>query len=559
MEPYTIQSEAARILHTILLPDPRLSLPPDLATTASLTSFDPSSIAEPFLPAPLKCSEASAALWGLLATLGNHVARERFGLSQRVTVSSDVATLFLTSFLWLRVGGKPVWDTGLAARYGAYDTTAQSGPWRRLVTNVYATRDGRYFHLHGGLDSTPCLRMLGLPTHDDTVADDEMACITRLDARVRQFDARWLDVEANEHWRQAGGVCLSPEEYRRTAHGRAVADEGLYSIEELDLDVLPAVPWPDVPESATTFRPLEGIKVVDLTRAIAGPTIAKLAALFGATVVRVSNTSMPDLGIILFESNVGKRDAHLDLKTVEGKRALAALVADADVVLDGYRPGALERLGFGPAWVREVARRRGRGIVYARENCYGWKGEWAHRSGWQQISDAVTGVAWLYGRMWGLEDDEPLMPFLPNSDFQTGIVGCVAVMNALHKRATKGGSYLVSTSLNQLNSFLIALGVQSPEVQQSLRERWPDFKSRYYDDLHRQMRKLLVSLPKVAPGLFQPRYFMTMKAELGVPNEDMTFVGPAATYETTKLGYDSGSCLRGAHKAEWPDKDGNSG
>ncbi|KAI5920978.1 CAIB/BAIF family enzyme [Camillea tinctor] len=569
MEPYTIQSEAARILHTILLKDPRLALPSDLPTTAERTSFDPSSIQTPFLPAPLKCSESSAALWALLATLGNHITQRRWGLTQRVTVSSDVATLFLTSFLWLSVGGKRVSDPGLMARYNAYDTTAQAGAWRRLVTNVYATRDGRYFHLHGGLDSSPCLQMLGLPTHDDAAAADEMECIRRLDDRVRQFDAHWLDVEANEHWRQAGGICLSPEEYRASAHGRAVADEGLYSIEEFDLDGdgrLQPVPWPEEKDGAKatnttmeTFRPLEGIKLVDLTRAIAGPTIAKLAVLFGATVVRVSNTSMPDLGIILFESNTGKRDTHADLKTLEGKRALEALIADADVVLDGYRPGALERLGFGPAWVREVARRRGKGIVYARENCYGWKGEWAHRSGWQQISDAVTGVAWLFGRMWELEDDEPLMPFLPNSDFQTGIVGCVAVMNALDKRATKGGSYLVSTSLNQLNSFLIGLGVQSPEVQRSLRERWPDFKSRYYDDLHRQMRKLIASLPNVAPGLFQPRYFMTMKAELGVPNEDMTFVGPAATYETTKLGYESGSCLRGAHKPEWPEKAGNSG
>lgn len=124
--------------------------------------------------------------------------------------------------------------------------------------------------------------------------------------------------------------------------------------------------------------------------------------------------------------------------------------------------------------------------MYARENCYGWKGPWAHRSGWQQISDAVTGIAWLFARMWGA--NEPIMPFLPNSDFQTGIVGCIAIMNALDKRAKKGGSYLASMSLNQLNSFLISLGTQSPEVQQSLREMWPGMKSRHYDDLHRQMR-----------------------------------------------------------------------
>ncbi|KAJ2968188.1 hypothetical protein NUW58_g10275 [Xylaria curta] len=220
-------------------------------------------------------------------------------------------------------------------------------------------------------------------------------------------------------------------------------------------------------------------------------------------------------------------------------------------VLDGYRPGALERLGFGPTYVHEVAKRRGKGIVYARENCYGWKGPWKHRSGWQQISDAVTGIGWLFGRMWGR--DEPVMPFLPNSDFQTGIVGCIAIMNALDKRNKEGGNYLVSTSLNQLNSFLISLGTQLPDIQQDLRERWPDMlQSRYYDDLHRQMRVLASSLPKVAPALFQAKNFKTIKADLGVPDEDMVFLGPAVTYDTTELHYNSGSCMRGTHKPEWP-------
>ncbi|KAI1500305.1 CAIB/BAIF family enzyme [Biscogniauxia marginata] len=550
MEPYTIQSEASRILHTILLPDARLSLPPSLPITAKRTTFDPSSLSTPFLPAPLKCTESSAALWALLATLGNYIVETRWGVKQDVQVNSDAATLFLTSFLWLRVGGQTIADPELARRYSVYDTTQQSGPWRRLVTNVYATRDGRYFHLHGGLDSSPCLEMLGLPARDDE--SDEMKVIQRLDEKVGQFDAAWLDIEANEHWRQAGSICLTPEEYRDSEHGKAVADDGLYLIEEFASEKLPPVPWPEVQTS--TFRPLEGVKIVDLTRAIAGPTMAKLAALFGATVVRVSNMEMPDLGMILFESNLGKRDAHLDLKTVAGKQALVRLIQDADVVLDGYRPGALEKLGFGPVYVHEIARRRGKGIVYARENCYGWKGPWAHRSGWQQISDSVTGVGWMFGKMWDLQ--EPVMPFLPNSDFQTGIVGCIAIMNALDKRARKGGNYLVSMSLNQLNSFLISLGAQTPEIQQSLRQKWPDMKPRYYDDLHRQMRVLLGALPKVAPTLLQPRNFMKMKADLGVSDEDMVFVGPAVTYETTKLRYDTGSCMRGAYKAEWPDKVG---
>ncbi|KAI1079773.1 CAIB/BAIF family enzyme [Whalleya microplaca] len=549
MGEYTIQREAARILHTILLPDPRLQIPASVQAAASRTTFSPHARAQPFLPAPVKCTELSAALWGLLATFGNAISGDRWGPTtqdQSVVVNSDTASLFLFSFLLLRVGGKSIGNPDLVRRYSVYDTRQQMTHWRRLVTNVYPTADGRWFHLHGGLDSTPCLRMLGLPTHE--VVGDEMEAIERLGDRVKEFDANWLGIEVNEHWRQAGGICLTPEEYAASAQGRAVADDGLYLIEEFPDPKLPPVPWPQVQTS--TYRPLEGIKLVDLTRAIAGPTIARLAALFGATVVRVSNMDLPDLGIVLFESNLGKRDAHLDLKTDEGKKALLNLIEDADVVLDGYRPGVLERLGFGPTYVHEVAQRRGKGIVYARENCYGWKGPLKHRSGWQQISDAVTGIAWLFGRMW--DAGEPVMPFLPNSDFQTGMVGCIAIMNALDKRAKKGGNHLVSVSLNQLNSFLISLGTQTPEIQQSLRDMWPNLKPRYYDDLHRQMRVLSSSLPKVAPEVLDEKNFMKIKAVLGVPNEDMVFVGPAATYEITKLRYDSGSCMRGTHKAEWP-------
>ncbi|KAI0967331.1 CAIB/BAIF family enzyme [Xylaria arbuscula] len=554
MSAYTIQGEAARIFHSVLLTDERLEIPDEVRKLARETSFDPYALSEPFLPAPVKCAESSAALWALLGTFGNAIIKQRHGITQSCIVSSNVASLFLFSFLLLRVGGKSVVeDRALAARYAVYDLTHQMTPYRRLVTNLYPTRDGRWFHLHGGLDSDRSLRMLGLPPTAplDVEDGDEMEVINLLTERVARFDARWLDIEANEYWRQAGTICLTHEEYRASEQGKAVADEPLYTLEEFPSDSLPPVPWPAVHTHTTTFRPLEGIKVLDLTRAIAGPTIARLAALFGATVLRVSNTALPDLGMVLFESNLGKRDAHLDLKTDKGREALRALIQDADVVLDGYRPGALERLGFGPEYVREMAERRGRGIVYARENCYGWKGPWQHRSGWQQISDAVTGIACLFGRMWGR--DEPVMPFLPNSDFQTGIVGCIGIMAALDRRSRKGGSYLVSTSLNQLNSFLISLGTQAPEIQRSLRERWPEMSHfRYYDDLHRQMRVLVSALPRVAPELFQPKNFQTIKANLGVPDEDMIFLGPAVTYDTTELRYDSGSCMRGTHKPEWP-------
>lgn len=414
MEPYTIHREARRIFHDVLLQDARLGLPPEVGAAASRTTFaTDTTISRPFIPVPTKVTECSAALWALLATYANAVVTQRFGLpeDQNVVVDSDAATAFTFSFLLVRLDGKPlVGDPEVGARLRRVDSTQQAQPWRRLCTNVYQCGDGRWFHLHGGLDASPSLRMLGLPTHQPELTDD-MEIIERYTDTLREQidDAAWLDLEANEHWRQAGTLCLTAQEYRDSPQGRAVGQDPLYLIEESDLDVLPApIPWPApqaCPNPATKMRPLEGIKLLDLTRAIAGPTIARLAALFGATVIRVSSAPLPELTRPLFESNLGKRDVDLDLKTDGGRRALLRLLEDADVVLDGYRPGALERLGFGPAFVQGLARRRGKGIVYARENCYGWKGPLAHRSGWQMISDAVTGLAWEFSKFMGVEGE----------------------------------------------------------------------------------------------------------------------------------------------------------
>ncbi|EHA46804.1 CAIB/BAIF family enzyme [Pyricularia oryzae 70-15] len=545
---YSIREEADRIFRDVLLKDTRLHLPSKVHSAASNTSFLQSTIDTPYIPVPLKFTETSSALWALAATIGSAIAKDRYNTEQKATVNTDIASLFLFSAACARVNGKTIGDPAVAARYTKYDLGRMHDPWRRFCTNIYPTRDGKWFHLHGSMNSDRSLTMVDLPKENPGLASTEDIVKKYCDT-ARQFDSDWLDAEANEHYRQAGTVCLTREEFLATEHGKATVDHPIYFLERRDVDVLPPVPYPSVTGKQ---RPLEGLKMLDLSRAIAAPTIAKLAALFGATVIRVSNDQLPDMGPLLVDGNLGKRDVTLNLKTDEGRAALKRLIEGADIVLDGYRPGTLDRLGFGADYVHALGRRRGKGIVFVRENCYGWEGPWAKRSGWQQISDCVTGVSWIMGRFLGL--DEPVIPLLPNSDYQTGLVGFIGLLAAVDKRATEGGNHLVSVSLNQYNNFLLSLGEHTPEVKKHLLDLHPGFKPRHYDDMTNMFGLAVSTLQTNVPRLFRPSYFGNISSRFGGDrNDTLTYVLGAASYDASKLGYDIGSCFLGQYEPEWPE------
>lgn len=100
--------------------------------------------------------------------------------------------------------------------------------------------------------------------------------------------------------------------------------------------------------------------------------------------------------------------------------------------MTSYRPGAVERLGFG----RDAVRAINPNVVYVRENCYGFHGPWQGRSGWQQIADCFVGLSHGFGEKLGLADGESVVPIFPNSDYGAGASSLVGVMNALYRRAT---------------------------------------------------------------------------------------------------------------------------
>ena len=242
----------------------------------------------------------------------------------------------------------------------------------------------------GSLNSDPSLTALGLPLEGEP-EDTYEAAVERIQSKVLEFDAPALDDLMNNQYRQAGTTVFSAEEYLATEHAQANAKVGLYEVVRDANSSQPAGWWPEnssLPSSPK--RPLAGLKVIDLTRVIAGPTITRGLAELGASVMRVVSPHVVDWPRAFHDLNWGKWNTFLHLKDEGDKETLKKLILDADVVVDGYRPGVMDRLGFGREAIFELVRNRDRGIIHLRENCYGWHGDWATRSGWQGISDAAS-------------------------------------------------------------------------------------------------------------------------------------------------------------------------
>jgi crotonobetainyl-CoA:carnitine CoA-transferase CaiB-like acyl-CoA transferase len=316
-----------------------------------------------------------------------------------------------------------------------------SSVYRAAATNIYRCKDGRYFHLHGSMNPEPTQDSLGLP-HNEDFATHEEACAPYVE-KMEQLDSAEIQRLASDVYKQAGTICWTTEEFKASEHGKANAHIGLYEVHGVKNEKQPACWWPDSPETSAR-RPLAGLKVVDLTRIIAAPALTRGLAELGASVMRVTAEHITDMSNLHVDLGWGKWSSHLDFRQEDGRAKLRALVREADVVVQGYRPDVLNKYGFGMDDLLELTKDRERGLIVVRENCYGWNGPWSYRSGWQQISDACCGVSIDFGRAMG--NDEPVTPVFPNSDFCTGTSGVIAVLNALLRRSTDGGSYKVDVS-----------------------------------------------------------------------------------------------------------------
>jgi crotonobetainyl-CoA:carnitine CoA-transferase CaiB-like acyl-CoA transferase len=205
----------------------------------------------------------------------------------------------------------------------------------------------------------------------------------------------------------------------------------------------PPVPLPAGP------RPLGGLRVLDLTRVLAGPTASRTLAEHGADVLRVGTLSLPDNEDMMRDTGHGKRSCALDLRSAADSTVLRTLGTGADVFVQGYRPGAMDRLGFGPEQLAVLRP----GIVAVSISAFGHAGPWAGRRGFDSVIQAANGIA----HRSAAEDGTPTFAPANPLDYVTGYLAAAGALAAIRRRATEGGSWLVRLSLARTGALLADL------------------------------------------------------------------------------------------------------
>ncbi|KAF2115092.1 CoA-transferase family III domain-containing protein [Lophiotrema nucula] len=562
---YSIPQETANVFQDGILNNSKIAstLPEGIEEAAKAVSFEGTE--KPSIPINWRFAESISALKGLEAAMVNVLLKRKYGLQpQKAVINTDHAQLFVMSILLNTIDpegaslnfASAATPKGKAAYEKYFKNTdlhdMASTPYRTAGTNIYRCKDGRYFHLHGSMNPTPSLESIGLPPYpEQPVTSIEGSWKPHME-KVGQIDSEEMQRLASDVYKQAGTIAWTTEEFKNSEHGKANAHVGLYEVHPAKNEKQAPCWWPDSLETSPA-RPLAGLKVVDLTRIIAAPAVSRGLAELGASVMRITAEHITDMHTLHADLSWGKWSAHLDFRKEEDRKKLRALVKEADVVLQGYRPGVLDKYGFDLDGLLEITKDRERGLIVARENCYGWNGPWSYRSGWQQISDANTGVSMEFGRAMG--NDEPVTPVFPNSDFCTGVAGTVAILNALLRRAAEGGSYKVDIALNYYSAWLVnSVGTYPKPV-------WEDVWSRNGRQVFRHYHNMQYTLPRFLKMLqensgkiiFNPAFFE--KVHSGAINTDIVHPKPVIQFPDgrVQLKYNVGTRGNGVDQPKWPE------
>ncbi|MCB1691777.1 MAG: CoA transferase [Pseudomonadales bacterium] len=375
-------------------------------------------VSEPALPSSFGVSEAVQATIGCAALAATEVGAARGLPAQAVSVEMADAERECTGYFMLDGKVPDAWAP-LSGLYPCADGFV------RIHANFEHHRDG-------------VLRLLGLDADPASVTKDDVTA--SLGAwRAVDFETRAADA----------GMVVSAlrtfDEWDALPQSAAVLSAPLVSIEKIG-----EAPPRNFTGSAAG-GPLEGIRVLDLTRILAGPVAGRTLAAYGADVMLVNSPRLPNIEHIV-DTSRGKRSCLVDLDVAEGVARLDELARNARVFVQGYRPGGLDARGFSAAALSE----RVPGLVYVSLSAYGPNGPWSSRRGFDSLVQTATGFNHAEGEAAGAGQPRALP--IQALDYASGFLMAYGACVALHRQSTLGGSYHVRVSLARTAAWLRRLG-----------------------------------------------------------------------------------------------------
>lgn len=362
------------------------------------------------LPSVFAVSDFATAAIGAAGAAIAELIGQRFGDLPRVSVNRRLSSLW---YGWsIRPDGwtlPAAWDP-IAGDYAAADG------WIRLHTNAPHHRDA-------------ALSVLGVPANRDQV--------------VRAV-AGWNTDALESAVVQSGGCAAtlrSVQAWKQHAQGQNVRAEPLLAIRATgDANSLAWVPSRD--------RPLQGLRVLDLTRVLAGPVATRFLAGFGADVLRIDPPIWDEPGVVP-DVTLGKRCARLDLRDRFARAQFHQLLRQAHVLVHGYRADALANLELDTAARRAICP----GLIDVSLNAYGWSGPWRNRRGFDSLVQMSVGIADAGMRLLGKDRPTPLP--VQALDHATGYLMAAAVIRGLLSRLSSGCGFEARVSLARTADLLI--------------------------------------------------------------------------------------------------------
>jgi crotonobetainyl-CoA:carnitine CoA-transferase CaiB-like acyl-CoA transferase len=432
---------------------------------------------DPVLASSFRVATALQAAIGGASLVAAQIGHERGGPVQTVSVSA----------------GDAVRES--ACRFTLDGRTLD--PWDRF-SGLYRCGDGRWVRVHTNFahHRDAALALLGLSAEGATRDD--------VTAALRDWTATAFEQAAADR----GGVVAAVRSLQEwQAHPQSLAVSALPVVEfERVGDAAAGHPQPLKPGD----RPLAGLRVLDLTRILAGPVAGRTLAAYGADVLLVNGPHLPNIEAIA-ETSRGKRSAFVDLREGAGRETLRDLVRGADVVIQGYRPGALAGRGFGAEAMAQLRP----GLVVVSLSAYGRTGPWSGRRGFDSLVQSATGMNLQEAEAFGA--DAPRALPLQALDYGAGFLMAFGAGAALRRQWREGGSWQVHVSLAGVAHWLRGLG----KVQARADAAWPDFAE----------------------------VMETSSSGFG----ELAAVRHAARWSHTPPGWDLPSMPPGSHPPAWPD------